>query len=255
VLYPLVNTGRPVGITDCDACFHTTDNGLIRNARSRRPQVVFWYSSCSKSYIAQALVVLGFLRGKGGQFLPLTALQEIKPPTTPMVVEELLPNQSQALPQEVYAYQRKIGSLTYTATITRPDIARTTSKLAELLQNPSPQHHTAADQAIAYLYGTKTLAIPYGDAPNQRVFFCTSDAAYADDKQTRKSTEGYLFQLFGGPVDWRCVRQRTSPLRAPKQSSLPYPTPPKKCYEPLCQETIQELGLGGSVSLKDSETE
>ena len=27
--------------------------------------------------------------------------------------------------------------------------------------------------------------------------------------QTRQSTEGYLFQLFGGPIDWRSTKQKT----------------------------------------------
>jgi hypothetical protein len=39
-------------------------------------------------------------------------------------------------------------------------------------------------------------------------FQCSSDAAYADDSTTRKSTEGYLFKLFGGPVDWKSAKQK-----------------------------------------------
>ena len=35
-----------------------------------------------------------------------------------------------------------------------------------------------------------------------------SDAAYADHDD-RKSTEGFLFKLFGGLVDWRAAKQKT----------------------------------------------
>src|SRR5271155_42537 len=38
--------------------------------------------------------------------------------------------------QENYAYQQKVGSLLYTTTITRPNIARAAAKLSESLQNP-----------------------------------------------------------------------------------------------------------------------
>jgi hypothetical protein len=40
-------------------------------------------------------------------------------------------------------------------------------------------------------------------------FLCASDAAYADDPITRRSTTGYVFLLFGGPVDWKSTKQRT----------------------------------------------
>lgn len=33
--------------------------------------------------------------------------------------------------------------------------------------------------------------------------------SFANDVQTRKSTEGYLLQLFSGPVDWRARKQDT----------------------------------------------
>jgi len=36
-----------------------------------------------------------------------------------------------------------------------------------------------------------------------------SDASYTDDVTTRCSTEGYLFQLFGGIIDWKYVKQST----------------------------------------------
>jgi len=137
-------------------------------------------------------------------------LENTKPARTPMATEELVPYEGKASPQEVYAYQRKVGSLLYATTITRPDAARAASKLSEFLQNPSPHHHGVVDRAITYLYGTRTYAIEYSARTNnQQAFVCASDAAFADDLATRRSTEGYLFQLFGGPIDWRSTKQKT----------------------------------------------
>ena len=77
------------------------------------------------------------------------------------------------------------------------------------MQNPSPIHQQAADQAIIYLNTTQALAIEFSPQVTEHVFTCSSDAAYADNIPSRHSTEGYLFSLFGGPIDWRSTKQRT----------------------------------------------
>ena len=41
------------------------------------------------------------------------------------------------------------------------------------------------------------------------IFISSSDAAFADDQKTRKSSFGYLIQLYGGPIDWKASKQAT----------------------------------------------
>jgi hypothetical protein len=36
-----------------------------------------------------------------------------------------------------------------------------------------------------------------------------SDASFADDEETRKSSQGYIILLFGGPVVWKALKQST----------------------------------------------
>jgi hypothetical protein len=126
-----------------------------------------------------------------------------------LATEELIPNNEEATAQEIYLYQRKVGSLLYATTITRPDAARAANKLSEFLINPSQRHQDAVDRAISYLNGTNTMAIEFSASDTRQAFTCASDAAFADDPVTRYSTEGYLFKLFGGPIDWRSTKQRT----------------------------------------------
>jgi len=64
-------------------------------------------------------------------------LTDRKPPATPLVLDELVPSDKQASPQDIYLYQRKVGSLIYATTITRGDAARAANKLSEFLTNPS----------------------------------------------------------------------------------------------------------------------
>ena len=154
-------------------------------------------------------------------------LEHRKTPHTPLPSEPLVPYESQAAPQEIHAYQQRVGSLNFATTVTRADAAKASSILAEFMHNPSPRHMDAADHALLYLYGTKSLAIEYSaekttmeaiikelpapdlDTDDPDHFQASSDAAFADDTKTRRSSEGYLFKLFGGPIDWRASKQRT----------------------------------------------
>jgi hypothetical protein len=131
-------------------------------------------------------------------------------PRTLMAVDELLPNPGQATDHQTYLYQQKVGSITYSAAITRLDIARATQKLAEFLTNPSPAHMAAADRVLLYLSSTRTLAIEYnGNVQAARLFFSASDSSFADDSNTRKSTGGLCHNLFGGATDWKCFKHKT----------------------------------------------
>ena len=124
-----------------------------------------------------------------------------------------------ALKQE---YRKKVGSICYPANITRPDIAKTASKLAEHLTNPRPEHLRAADHCLQYLSSTKYFAIRYSasgggeltaQAPDQsnqshHVFENTADASFANSPE-RRSYEGYTFKLYEGMIDWAARKQAT----------------------------------------------
>ena len=72
-------------------------------------------------------------------------LQGRKSPDTPLSTDDLVPFQGTATPQEVASYQSKVGSIIYPTSITRPDIAFASSRLASFMQNPSPTHQLAAE--------------------------------------------------------------------------------------------------------------
>ncbi|KAI0570724.1 hypothetical protein Alg215_10868 [Pyrenophora tritici-repentis] len=44
---------------------------------------------------------------------------------------------------------------------------------------------------------------------SQPLFYGASDAAFADDLPTRRSSQGYLFMLYGMPIDWKATLQRS----------------------------------------------
>jgi hypothetical protein len=124
--------------------------------------------------------------------------------------------------EEIFGYAARTGSANFAAIVTRPDVAKPLSVLAEYQTNPGPNHLRAADHCLQYLLQTKQLCVCYGRTDNsdpqiqafqtanpQPEFLAASDASFADDATTRKSSEGWIFSLFGGPIDWKAVKQRT----------------------------------------------
>lgn len=126
-------------------------------------------------------------------------------------------------------YQERVGSLIYPSVTTRPDIAWIASKLSTYNQNPSEKLLQEAEHVILYLAATKYLAIEYSAKPQlaggcdseacisdadqlRHEFLAASDASFADDRDTRYSSQGYCFRLFGGPVQWQASRQHTVTL-------------------------------------------
>jgi hypothetical protein len=126
-------------------------------------------------------------------------------------------------------YQQLVGSMAYISVFTRPDISLTHSVLSRHLTSPGEQHLRAAIHAWRYLIRTRNLALkasaltsdnngysipgPAPDVDNpldpEPIFFGASDASFADDPSTRVSSDGYLFKLFGMPIDWKATKQRS----------------------------------------------
>lgn len=109
-------------------------------------------------------------------------------------------------------YQQKIGSVLYTAISTRPDIAFAVCRLSQFNARPGTQHHDAVNRVLRYLYSTReSYLISYGgqEWDQSSPFTCASDASFADDRIDRKSSQGYVMKLFGGPIAWRANKQDT----------------------------------------------
>ena len=128
--------------------------------------------------------------------------------SVPLPAEELRKHDGEASKQEIKAFQERVGSILYTAIMIRPDVAYAASQLSHHLTNPGAAHFKAAAQVIAYLYRTKRLGIRYGAHKGSQLLIC-GDASFADDRESRRSSQGYIVQLFGGPIIWKAARQST----------------------------------------------
>jgi hypothetical protein len=95
---------------------------------------------------------------------------------------------------QVLKYLQIVGSCTYFIAITRLNTAFATKILAELLQNPGPQHFEAIYKCYNYLEATKHYALELRTLYTKHpIFAIASNIAYADDLITKRSTKGSIF--------------------------------------------------------------
>jgi hypothetical protein len=82
--------------------------------------------------------------------------------STPLPRTKLVKNtENQAILAKIKEYQKKVGSLLYTAIMIRPDVAFAAAQLLQFLTNLSKKHIKAVNWAIMYLWGTRFLVIQY----------------------------------------------------------------------------------------------
>ena len=105
-------------------------------------------------------------------------------------------------------YSTSHSCLTYASLISRPNIAVATGTLAQFMSNPNVQHWSGVKRVLRYLKGTKNFGLCYSKADdNQLVGF--SDADWAGDLHTRRSTSGYTFHVGPSLVSWSSRKQVT----------------------------------------------
>ena len=109
---------------------------------------------------------------------------------------------------DINTYQKAIGSLTYAAICTRPDISAAVGALSQYMASPTETHWTGVKRILRYLRGTTNYGLMYdGNGSNDLQGF--SDADWAGDMDTRRSTSGYVFQLGNSTVSWCSRKQAT----------------------------------------------
>jgi hypothetical protein len=104
-------------------------------------------------------------------------------------------------------YRAAVGSLMYLATGTRPDIAHAVSIVSQKLDNATIEDWNKVKRIMRYLCGTATLGIMYHhDGPKKIEAY--SDADYAQDVQSRRSTTGTVCKFAGGAITWLSQKQK-----------------------------------------------
>lgn len=130
-------------------------------------------------------------------------METSNPARTPTARGEVL-GDGDTLP-EGNRYAELFGSLLYARNPTRPDTAYAVGRLARRMSNPTEGDWKASKTVVRYLRRTQTMGLVYGSA---QALAGWVDSDVAGEKDSRKSTTGFVFTLHGGAVSWRSRLQR-----------------------------------------------
>jgi hypothetical protein len=141
-------------------------------------------------------------------------------------------------------YRQIVGALLYLVSGTRPDLSFSVSQVCRFMHDPGKRHWEAVKQIIRYLKGTQFRGLVLGGTGGELQGYVDSD--HAGDKDTRRSTTGYIFYLFGGPISWNCKTQPTVALSSTEAEYM--------ALSSSAQEAIWLIGILNSLGINNHET-
>ena len=106
-----------------------------------------------------------------------------------------------------HEYQRLVGELMFLQVATRPDLAFAISKLSQFCNDPVVRHRNALFRVLKYLKNAPNLAICFRRDGGQPKYF--ADAAFADNKEDRRSSYGFIMTNAGAACVWYSRKQRS----------------------------------------------
>lgn len=110
-----------------------------------------------------------------------------------------------------FPFRQAIGSLNFAAIVSRPDISYAVGELSKFTENPKSSHVNALKRIFRYLKATIYYCLEY-KASDVLTFNGYTDADFARDVDSRRSTTGYVFFLNECAITWRSHRQKTVAL-------------------------------------------
>lgn len=109
-----------------------------------------------------------------------------------------------------HPYCSLIGALLWLSNGTRPDITYAVNRRSSFMSNPTDVHWKAAQRVLIYARDTSSLSITLGG--HDLTLSGHSDSDWAEQREDRRSTTGFLFCLGSSPVSWKSRRQPTIAL-------------------------------------------
>ena len=169
-----------------------------------------------------------------GRVLRRFRMQDSCPVSTPLDRSQSVCSSNSSERAEQFPYREAVGCLNFLAVVTRPDIAYAVGVAGRSLQHPGPADVRLVKRILRYLKGTMDYELRY-KAGGDVTLVGYSDADYAGDPMTRKSTSGALFQLAGGAVHWTSRRQRIVALST---AEAEYISPSRSFRSSCCSSVL-----------------
>jgi hypothetical protein len=107
-------------------------------------------------------------------------------------------------------YSSTVGILMYAMVCTRPNIAHGVGVVSRYMNNPGKEHWEVVKWILRYLKGTTTHALCFGGSDTFLQGYVDSDMA--GDKDSRRSTTGYVFTIGGTTISCNSKLQKVVSL-------------------------------------------
>jgi hypothetical protein len=132
------------------------------------------------------------------------------PPNIHLTKDSSPQNAEEAEEMKHIPYLQTIGQLMYLMLWTRPDLCHAIGVLSRFGANPGPEHWSALKHVLRYVASTRDYGITYSKKNTRNEVVAYSDADWAKDRDTRRSTTGMLVTLAGGALSWKSKLQPTT---------------------------------------------
>lgn len=168
-------------------------------------------------------------------------MQDCTPVVTPVVTaSQAVSGNNFRVEEEVpekIPLRELVGSLSYIANGTRPDISFAVNSLAQHAASPTREDWQAGKRVLRYLQGTKHYSLRVN--PNEEGFKIYADASHGSDPSSRKSTTGIVATFGGVPFFWASNKQKTVSLSTMESEY--------KALSQAVQETLWTRELFGEI--------
>ncbi|CAL2280003.1 unnamed protein product [Prunus armeniaca] len=125
-------------------------------------------------------------------------------PTPSKPHTQVLPTDGEPL-KEPSVYRSIVGALQY-LTFTRPDLAYSVNTVCQFMNNPTEVHFQLVKRILRYIQGPLHYGLTYSSSVPVSVS-AYSDADWAGDITTRRSTTGFVVFLGSNPISWQSKKQ------------------------------------------------
>ncbi|XP_058776066.1 secreted RxLR effector protein 161-like [Vicia villosa] len=135
-------------------------------------------------------------------------MDDLNPASSPTETNLKLEKHGEEDKVDVTLFKQIIGFLRYVCN-NRLDIGFRVVLMSRYMSEPRVSHMKAARRIIRYLKGSINYGVLFrrDSEGKEATVTCFLDVDWCGDKEDRRSTTGYLFQLFGAPISWCSKKQ------------------------------------------------
>lgn len=143
-------------------------------------------------------------------------MEDCKKASTPFALGQILTKDMSPKSEEEretmkkVPYREAVGCLLYASQGTRPDICHAVGIVSRFSNDPGQAHWIAVKRIFRYLRGTLDKKLLFKKSQDSLIGYADSD--WANDRDDRRSTTGYIFCESGTAISWNSKKQPTVAL-------------------------------------------